>query len=227
MTCVACGYGPLVPGSRYCSNCGSPISSAPSINVDSGPRVDFERDFPRADIPGPKPRMSLWQRLNAEFDAIGLWLDDGIRRIIRKPPSAVTSRVLFIVSAVIVSGFLLISYLLWSSVQPVMVVGVVSTFGPHTVFLLAATVLSIYLVFMPSNWMKALQVLMWLCLARGVFILLSNLLVIAQDWPYLIVETNFLLVLLNYVVLVPFIGFMNVAPATYVWIRTRREALQA
>jgi len=172
-------------------------------------------------------RNGVWKQLNDQLNSIGLWLDTGIRRVIRKPPTNGVIRVLFLVSALLVSGWLLLSYSLQISGQEVIVVDVVSTLGTHLVFLVIAVALSVYLAFMPTNWMRALQVLMWVCLARGALVLAWNLLVIARDWPYLMVQTNFLLVLVNYVFLVPFIGFMNVAPATYVWIRTRREVIQA
>jgi len=190
------------------------------VGGDADPRQSVRSD---AVAPVSRQEAGTWQRLNIQLDSVGLWLDTGIRRLRKKPPSAPVIRVLFALAAVLVGVFLISTYLLVMSGQQVVVAGVVSTLGVHTVFLLAATGLCLYLVVMPSNWMKVLQILMWLCLARGVSVLAWNLLVIAQDWPYLLVQTNVLLVFLNYVVLAPFVGFINVAPATYVWIRTRRS----
>ena len=172
--------------------------------------------------PVSRQEAGTWQRLNIQLDSVGLWLDAGIRRFQKKPLSALVIRVLFALATVLVGAFLIPTFLVLISGQQVVVAGVVSTLSVHTVFLLAATGLCMYLVIMPRNWMKALQILMWLCLARGASVLAWNLLVIAQDWPYLLVQTNVLLVFLNYVVFAPFVGFINVAPATYVWIRTRR-----
>jgi len=135
------------------------------------------------------------------------------------------ARVLFVVNSLILGTFVLFSWstsLVRSQNQYFDVRGEgVSA----SLFYLVLLGLLIYLCFGRSNWLKVLQVLLWTNIAFLTYFLLANLSRISSALPLGASDGDALLIYFYFLILTPLAGFLVTLPATYVWIRTRREVV--
>jgi len=82
---------------------------------------------------------------------------------------------------------------------------------------------SIYLIALQPNWMKALQILIWIMAARGIIFFIINVFAFIDATPVSASPLSALLSFVWFVVVEPLGGFVFIGPAFYVWIRTRKR----
>lgn len=222
MYCAFCGSQVYVSGAVFCSQCGKPIDSGLR---DSQPMFEHPEYFTGSEYDPTLmvSRSGFLTRLNNGLNLIGLWINSKLSKVFRKPLTKNRGRILFIVAAVVEFLWLLVfldSYGRWEGF-----IGVQTYDFAQIPFFLVALGLLLYLTAVPRNWRSALQILMWACVVRGIVFCAWNIFVLPNAIPPGASGLDVLLILLVFIGLAPFYGFVIVAPATFVWIRTRKPDL--
>lgn len=222
--CANCGSRVVVSGALFCTECGKPVTldnNAPRAPVEGSGSPELSASVTA--LP-PDQSTHIWARLNDWLNSVGLWLEAKISKVFRKPLTRTRLRFWFSVSAVIAFYFLLLTLFIIEMGDEAQLLGVQVVPLIQFPFLILVVVLLVYLIVLPPNWMKVLQLLMWACLARGLFFLIWNLFALAQGIPYANSDIEVLLLIATFGVFSPLAGFLIVLPATYIWIRTRQPA---
>jgi len=218
MFCAYCGTQSLRDEASFCFSCGKPLA------FNRQPSAPFRNAEPHFQVPREEESTGRFSqgfvaRLNTSLDSVGLWLDSKLRRVFHKPMTKTRGRAWFIVAAFPILFFLLLY--LAPYVGGSTLLGVQTSHFWQVLFLITALGLVLYLTTIPKHWRTALQILMWLCVVRGIAFGSWNLFMLPDAVPPGASGLDLLLILIVFIALAPFIGFFIVAPATYVWIRTR------
>lgn len=225
--CPYCGSRIVTGGALFCSECG--MSLSPEANQSQTPEAThISREVPiHATEFRPQPSQRIWNRLNDWLNSVGLWLEARVSKLFRKPLTRTRLRVWFSVSAGIAFYFLLLTLVVIQLGDQAQILGVQVVPVIQMPFLLLVLAFLIYLIVLPPNWLKVLQLLMWACLVRGLVFLVWNLLVLVQGITYASSGVELLLLIVVFLVYSPLAGFLIVLPATYVWVRTRNPSALA
>ena len=214
----------MATGALYCVECGVPLER------ETEPPFTLERDdvFWEGSVPSaglhPQRSSHIWDRLNDWLNSVGLWLEARVSKLFRKPLTRTRLRVWFSVSAGIAFYFLLLTLVVIQLGDQAQILGVQVVPVIQMPFLLLVLAFLIYLIVLPPNWLKVLQLLMWACLVRGLVFLVWNLVVLVQGITYVSSGVELLLLIVVFLVYSPLAGFLIVFPATYVWVRTRKPS---
>ena len=219
MFCAYCGSQSKLAGAFFCSTCGKPL--ARERDGDGLTGQTFVNDIQQSERKAGAGA-ALASQLNERLNSFGVWLRRRLGRFAQKSLSLATGRTLFVLNLILVVIVFFGS--VWSQANDSTLYGVPALSTLLIPVWIATIGLLAYLVFMPRNWLSALQVLVWVYVARTLLVALWNLVAIStissvQASPVQLLVVGFLTILVE-----PLLGLVLISPAIYVWIRTRKPA---